>query len=116
MTTDTAPREIEFHRQAEPIATQPPSEFLMGLNGFDEIAIAAKFGEKVGSLRNEPIALGRALAFIHYRREGLNDLDAHHAALSLTLRQVVEFFPPEAEDDDQADEPASAEGNAPSPT
>lgn len=114
MTTDTdTPREIAFERRSDPIATLPPSEFLMGLNGFDEIAIAARFGEKVGALRNDPIALGRALAFIHYRRDGLNDAAAHEAALTLTLREVVEFFPPEAEDDDdQADDPASAEGNA----
>lgn len=117
MTTDTTPREIAFERRSEPIAAEPPSEFLMGLNGFDEIAIASRFGEKVATLRNDPIALGRALAFVQYRRDGLNDVTAHEAALGLTIREVVEFFPPEA-DDDQADDddPASAEGNAPSST
>jgi hypothetical protein len=115
MTTDTTPREIEFERRSEPIAAEPPSEFLMGLNGFDEIAVAARFGDKIATLRNDPIALGRALAFVHYRRHGLNDADAHEAALTLSIRAVVEFFPPEAEPE-PVDDPASAEGNAQSST
>lgn len=106
MTTDTTESAIPEGRRSAPIATEPPSEFLMGLNGFDEIAIAAKFGEKIGTLRDDPITCGRALAFVHYRRAGANDHDAHHAALDLTLREVVEFFPPEPESDN-----ASAEGN-----
>lgn len=90
-------------RHMAPIATLPPSEFLMSLNGFDEIAIAARFGHPITALREDPIAAGRAMAFVHYRRTGQNDHDAHQAALSLTLREVSEFFQPE--------DRASAEGN-----
>lgn len=118
MTTDTTtpahtpahlapgapPVEIPEGRHGAPVASLPPSEFLMSLTGFDEIAIAARFGEKITDLRADPIAAGRAMAFVHYRRAGANDHDAHNAALALTLREVSEFFQPEPVD-------ASAEGN-----
>lgn len=116
MTTDTTPTwtaannpEIPEGRTAAPTSTLPPSEVLMSLNGFDEIAIAANFGEKIGALRDDPITCGRALAFVHFRRAGQKDKEAHTAAQTLTMREVVEFFAPEPEDDDAA---ASAEGNA----
>lgn len=106
MTTDTHPTAaaaIPEGRSMAPRATLAPSEFLMSLTGFDEIAIAARFGEKISTMRgDDPILTGRALAFVHYRRAGQNDHDAHQAALALTLREVTEFFPPEA---------PSAEGN-----
>ena len=107
MTTDTA-HEIPKGRTTAPTSPLPPSEVLMSLNGFDEIAIAAQFGEKIGDLRHDPITCGRALAFVHYRRDGQNDRDAFKAAQTLTMRQVTEFFTPEEADDDDA---ASAEGN-----
>jgi len=107
MTTDTT-HEIPEGRTTAPVSSLPPSEVLMSLNGFDEIAIAARFGEKIGELRNEPITCGRALAFVHYRRQGQNDGDAFTAAQTLTMREVTEFFAPEAKGDDAA---ASAEGN-----
>lgn len=115
MTTDTAPTwtpannpEIPEGRSTAPTSTLPPSEVLMSLNGFDEIAIAANFGEKIGDLREDAITCGRALAFVHFRRAGQKDKEAHTAALTLTMREVVEFFAPEPKGDD-AD--ASAEGN-----
>jgi len=96
--------QIPEGRHMAPVAALPPSEFLMSLTGFDEIAVAARFGRAVTALREDPIECGRALAFTHYRRAGMNDNDAHNAALSLTLREVTEFFPPEPVI-------ASAEGN-----
>jgi hypothetical protein len=98
------PVEIPAGRSMAPIASLPPSDFLMSLTGFDEIAIAARFGQPLHTIREDPIAAGRALAFVHYRRAGQNDVDAHNAALSLTLREVTEFFVPEGD-------PADAEGN-----
>ena len=105
-TTTTTTDEIPEGRSMAPVSPLPPSELLMSLTGFDEIAIAAKFGEKITTLREDAIAAGRALAFVHYRRAGKNDVDAHHAALTLTLREVSEFFTPEPNAD-----AASAEGN-----
>lgn len=111
---DEAPQhaapEIPEGRHMAPTAPLSPSEFLMSLNGFDEIAIAARFGTTLGALRREDeITVGRALAFVHFRRCGQNDVDAHKTALTLTLREVVEFFAPEPT-------PEDAEGNAASAT
>ena len=79
------------------VASAPPSKYLMSLTGFDEIAVAAHFGMKVTTLRQEDaITLGRALAFVHYRRnEGMADAPAYQTAMDLTMQQVVDFFPPE---------------------
>lgn len=93
-------------RHAAPVSALPPSEALMSLTGYDEIAIAAHFGATITDLREDPMAAGRALAFVHYRRDRdtyPNDKAAHDAALALTLRQVVEFHAPEPKPD--------AEGN-----
>ncbi len=121
MTTDTAEPNVydpEPDRESPPVVDLPPSKYLFTLTGFDEIAIAARFGEKLSAIRaSDGLTLGRALAFVEYRRQGLNDKEAHDACLGLTLRQVVDYFPPEpkAEPVDLADD-ASAEGNAPSST
>ena len=98
--------EIPEGRHMAPVSALPPSEALMSLTGFDEIAIAARFGQTISALRDDPISAGRALAFVHYRRGGMNDHDAHQAALGLTLREVSEFHTPEPQT-------PSAEGNAP---
>lgn len=114
MTTDTAPEptvyDPETDRETPPHVDLPPSKYLFSLNGFDEIAVAARFGMSLAEIRGtDGIALGRALAFVQYRREGMNDHDAHEACLGLTLRQVVDYFPPEPK---PAVDDASAEGNA----
>lgn len=93
------------------VATAPPSKYLMSLTGFDEIAVAAHFGMKVTALRQEDaVTLGRALAFIHYRRnEAAPDREAHERAMNLTMQQVVDFFPPEAKADGAPDTPGGLE-------
>lgn len=116
MTTDTDTTAVEYDpetgRESAPVVDLPPSRYLMSLTGFDEIAIAARFGQKLSEIRNtDGITLGRALAFVQYRRDGLNDKDAHDASLGLTMRQVVDYFPPEP----KAETDASAEGNSPTP-
>lgn len=90
-----------------PVATQPPSKYLMSLTGFDEIAIAMHFGQKVTALRQEDaVTLGRALAFVHYRRnDGDNDKEAHRRAMELSMQAVVDFFPREAQRDDDETAP-----------
>lgn len=86
----------------------PPSVFLVSLNGFDEIAVAARFGAPILALRDDPIAGGRALAFVHQRRLGSTDAVAYTYAMTLTMQEVMDYFHPEPKAD-----PASAEGNAP---
>lgn len=110
-TTDDTPTttyDPETERETPPVTDLTTTRYLMSLTGFDEIAVAARFGEKLQTIRADGINLGRALVFVDYRRQGLNDKDAHDAALGLTIRQVLDYFPPEPKDDDT---PASAEGN-----
>jgi len=97
--------EIPEGRHAAPVCPMPPSEILMSLNGFDEIAIASHYGQKIGDMREaDVITTGRALAFVWFRRQGQRDKEAHESSMALTMRQVVEFFAPEVKPD--------AEGNA----
>lgn len=108
---DTHPDQQLLHDDQPPAvvhtAAVPPGKYLMSLTGFDEIAIAANFGQKVTSLRQEDaVTVGRALAFVHYRREEggrLRDKEAHEKAMSLTMQEVVDFFPPEPKDATTAD-------------
>lgn len=101
---DASP-EIPEGRHSAPVCQIPPGEFLMSLNGFDEIAIASHYGQKIGDMREaDVITTGRALAFVHMRRQGQRDKEAHEASMTLTMREVVEYFAPEPKPD--------AEGNA----
>ena len=110
---DTTDQQLHADDQAPAVvhtATVPPGQYLMSLTGFDEIAIAANFGQKVTSLRQEDaVTVGRALAFVHYRREEggrLHDKEAHDKAMGLTMQQVVDFFPPEQKSDGSTDQDA----------
>jgi len=94
------------------VAEVPASKYLMSLTGFDEIAIAAHFGQKVTAIRKEDaVTLGRALAFVHYRRNmQANDKDAYQRSMELSMQAVVDFFPREPKTDD--DDPESTDGLA----
>jgi hypothetical protein len=84
-------------------------ELFESLNGFDEIAICKHFGgHDVSDLKSRPMTLLRALIFVEKRREGMKDLAAKEAALSLTMREVSDRFEDEGE---QLDAAARAEGN-----
>jgi hypothetical protein len=88
-------------------------DLFMSLNGFDEIAVVSRFGATIPELRADAITLGRALAFVHFRRRAQGqpgaDESAYQSAMALTIQQVShEFFQPEPE---QAD--AEASGEAP---
>lgn len=100
----------------------PPSRMLMSLTGFDEIAIAVRFGQKIGELREDAVTAGRAMAFVHMRRGGAKDAEAYEQAMNMTMREVVDYFAPEPREprDQQLDDVtlldgttfgASAEGN-----
>ncbi len=85
-------------------------DMIQSLTGFDEIAIAKHFGHEWGALiETSPVTFTRALVFVQKRRDGENDPDAKNSALSLTLKQVNDFF---AEDDPELnpDEPETASG------
>jgi hypothetical protein len=77
-------------------------DLFMSLNGFDEIAVVSRFGATIPELRADAITLGRALAFVHYRRRAQGqpgaDESAYQSAMALTIQQIShEFFQPEPE-------------------
>ena len=79
-------------------------DVFMGLNGFDEIAIAAHFGSRIEQLRprqledgtpaGEAFTFMRALVFIDRRRQGLRDAEAHTFAMELTMADLSDYFAP----------------------
>lgn len=91
--------------------TMTAEEFLESLNGFDEIAISQRFGKTVTALANEgdQMTLARALVFVAKRRDGLNDGDSYQACMTLTLREVNEYFAVEP-DEAMPEEPETPEG------
>lgn len=70
----------------------------MSLNGFDEQAIAAAFGEDIMALRDKPSRFIRALVFIEKRREGMKDAEAKKAAMEMTMADIEEAFTAGEED------------------
>lgn len=85
-----------------------PEEMFESFTGFDEIAVAKAFDADVTALRKKPLTFMRALVFVDQRRAGLNDQEAHHAALSLTLRQVDDYFTEDTEP--MPEDPVTVEG------
>ena len=81
-------------------------EVLESLTGFDEKAIG-KWFDDIESLTDHGggSMFGRALVFIVMRRDGATDADAHNAAMSLTLREVNDFFADEDDESGKDDEP-----------
>jgi hypothetical protein len=68
------------------------TELFESLTGFEEIAIAQRFGRTVLDLAGDDQTMfGRALIFAGQRREGATDEEAWQAAMSMPLKQVQEL-------------------------
>lgn len=82
-------------------------DFMESLTGFDEIAIAQRFGRTVSDLaQNDATMFTRSLVFVAKRREGASDDDAWQAALGLPMKEVSIFFTEPAEEDSGKGEPS----------
>ena len=68
-----------------------------GINGFDEIAIGRSFGEDLSDLRRKPFMFVRALVFVHLRRGGAKDGEAHKQAMNLTMSDLEGYFEQDSE-------------------
>lgn len=86
------------------------------LNGYDQIAIRARFHERFDQLAEDPMMLARALYFVHLRRQsfaegrGHEDGEAFEAAMSMPMSEMNELFDVEGEEDSlEGDESAIAE-------
>lgn len=79
------------------------------LTGFDEIAIAQRFGRTVTDLaQHDSTMFTRALVFVIKRRDGATDDGAWDAALGLSLKDVSTFFATDTDEEagkDEAPEP-----------
>ncbi|HET6915737.1 MAG TPA: hypothetical protein VFH56_06560 [Acidimicrobiales bacterium] len=76
------------------------SDLFESLTGFEEIAIAQRFGRTVLDLASsDQTMFGRALVFAGTRREGATDDDAWQTAMEMPLKQVQELVA-EADEDE----------------
>lgn len=84
------------------------NEMFESLTGFEEIAVERKFGATVeGLAEGKPLRLLRALSFVQFKRDGLDDTKAYNAAMDMTLAQAQAHF---TEDDRDLE---AGEDNAP---
>ncbi|MBS2939590.1 hypothetical protein KDN32_17765 [Nocardioides sp. J2M5] len=89
------------------MSTQTPNDMFESLTGFDEIAIAAHFGDKITNLHADPFAFLRALAFVDFRRGGQNDKDAYQSAMALTISATQNYFTEDETEDEAGKEPSA---------
>ena len=64
--------------------------FMRSLTGFDEIAIEQQFRRPLEDLSNTGTV--RALAFVQFRRDGLDDKAAHEKAMGATFGALDDMF------------------------
>lgn len=89
------------------------------LTGFDEIAIEKRFGlSDYTTIESQSGKWMRAMVFVLKRREGLNDLDAYNAAMSMSLGELNDQFATDDETDRDFDpeNPTSDLGKDASPS
>lgn len=79
-------------------------ELIESMNGFEEMAIDKAFGAEIYDLlATKPIRGLRACLFLVKKREGLNDVQAHQAAMATSLKNLNEQFEYVEEDEDIED-------------
>lgn len=87
-------------------ATISTEEMIESLTGFEEIAIAKMFGAEVFDLANSKQTMFvRALVFVTFKRQDLDDKAAKDKVMGMTLGEVQGYF-------DDAD-PEAGEGEPP---
>lgn len=81
-----------------------PGDFGNTLTGFDEIAIAQRFGRTITemTMAADFSMSTRALIFVAKRREGATDDEAWNGAMELPMGEVHSFFA-DATDDEAED-------------
>ena len=73
-------------------------EMMRSLGGFEEIAIAQRFGSDLLQLGGTMAT--RALVFVDLRRRGAKDSEAYKTAMDMTLGDVQDRFVVPDEDED----------------
>ena len=87
------------------------TELSQSVNGFDQIAIRARFHERFDTLAEDPMMLSRALYFVHLRREGTKDADAFQASMVLSMGDLTDLFESSDDDEFEGDESGTEEAD-----
>ncbi len=88
-------------------AKESISEVVLSLTGYEEIGIAKAFNTDVENLSSQKQP--RAMAFVLFKREGLDHEAAYDACMKATQREVLEKFGVDV-DELMADEPETEQG------
>jgi hypothetical protein len=90
-------------------------EMVESLTGYEEEAIEDQFGEDINTLLGlNATRSGRALVFIDAKRQGQDVAAAKAAAMSLTIKEVGDFFEDDA-DEVMPEEPVTEQGKEGAP-
>lgn len=91
------------------------NEMLESLTGYEEIAIREAFGHEITELLDTSYTTAaRALVLVDAARKGQAAKDAKQTALSMTIKQVNDFFV-EDEVELDVDEPVTEQGKDATP-
>lgn len=92
-------------------------ETLESLDGYEELAIKAQFGEGLGTYIGDGTSTDRrALIFIELKRGGATAKDAHSQVIKMRLGEVQDYFADEPVEEDPADpEPVTSSGKDDTP-
>lgn len=75
------------------------NEMLESLTGYEEIAIREAFGASISDLLEAAYTTaGRAMVLVDAQRKGQSAKDAKKTALSMTIKQVNDFFAADEEE------------------
>lgn len=86
------------------------NELVDSLTGYEELEIAAQFGDDIHTLLITQASMAsRSLVYVTKRREGLDEAKAKDAAMSLTVKAVGDSFDPD-EDEPFPEEPVTEQG------
>lgn len=83
---------------------QTLGDFGDSLTGFDEIAIAQRFGRTITEMTSDFSMFTRALIFVAKRRDGANDEEAWTGAMELAFLDVSTFFAEATPAEDEAED------------
>lgn len=89
------------------------NELSQSLTGYDELAIEEKFNFAYDRLLGLSfVKAGRALLFVHFRRNGLTDDEAYKKVMRMTVRETNDAFVDADDDADDLDpdEPDTEQG------
>jgi hypothetical protein len=77
------------------------TELSRSITGFDQVAVRARFHDRLENLMDDGLMFMRVMYFVHLRRQGAKDADALNQAMALPLSELTDLF--ETGDDGEED-------------